>query len=102
MGGSYVALVSAEKCATCKALKGDRHKVTTPPPSEDIMKCWKSSGFAEATDGYPWEVDGFGHRGHYSWLVSLGKVKKNTFARPKQFRQPTPGLDHSGRGKNLG
>lgn len=97
-----MALVNVSVCATCKALQGDRHRVTTPIPTDDIMNFWKSSGFCEATDGCPCEVDGVCIHGHHSWLVSLGKVKRNPLARPKKFRQPIPKPGRLGNGKIQG
>jgi hypothetical protein len=79
-----MARVRALKCRTCKALQGDRHKVVTPRPTDEMLKAWKVSGQAEATDGCPCDLDGLCQHGHYSWLVSIGWVPPNPTARPKK------------------
>lgn len=85
-----MARVRALKCRTCKAIQGDRHKWCTPVPTKEVLDAWMTSGQAEATDGCPCEPDGLCQHGHYSWLVSLGKVQPNPKARPKKVVRLKP------------
>jgi hypothetical protein len=99
-----MARVRALKCKTCKALQGERHRMITPRPTDEVLKAWKVSGQAEATDGCPCEPDGLCQHGHYSWLVSIGWVQPNPKARPKKVvkLKPAARKGHLAGGTNSG
>jgi len=67
-------LVSVPQCPKCGRLQGERHKVTTKPPSLATMERWIENGVAKATDGCRVEPDGVCQHGHNSWLTIRGYV----------------------------
>lgn len=68
-----MAVVNTERCESCGAARGERHKVVYRPTEEEIEE-WLFDSLALATDGCEVEPDGHCEHGHQSWLLRLGVI----------------------------